>query len=316
MMRGFLLTLTVLGFIFAQDRKEQLQIQIREAKEKLAKEKKFLDDYENRREKLNASKKEEVSRLEADLRRTRAETAEMNGKIRQNEILVRNYDLEKAQALAKFKGFALSMKNAILTGMPYDEQRRAAIFTSIISDIDSGVGSASEILNRLVSFFEQDDTLSYDSQSYSAVATIAGKEANVVILRVGRILFFVDDGKNVYPYVNLGKGYVVDEENSLNLSQKQAVRDAILMLNSQKPLDIVSLRMVLGDDLLRRGKNSETPLESKSGSAPKESVKKSPANSRQGAKKVGAKSSEKLENAQGTEVAQGGENQIKEEVMQ
>lgn len=243
---ALVILLSTVHFLFPQNKKEierqsqQMRLEVQEFKEKYQKEKQFFDRYKGQKEKLIAQKKSEkkeiesaLSQLNRKLSQVKYQSANFEKRIAANEEISREY----LDLLLKIVG---DLREEILVGIPFEKERRAAILTSIILDIENGNSSSIEVLNRLIAFFDAEDVYSYDSQVFPATIKLKGKNLNANVLRVGRVFFAIDTMGDVYLYRYQNANYVIDE-TPVSVQDKIEIQKAIRIVQGRRAPEIVKL---------------------------------------------------------------------------
>ena len=247
----FLVCLAVLAPLAGQSQKDNRTL-LAENKEKLEKlqarlkeETDYFDAFvKDRRTLLEQKQKEkdgvqaEVQRLELKTEQDRARTRELQSGIDQLT------SVEKATAL-KMVSAAEALRNRVHTGIPFERDRRESLLVGLAGDLKAGNASPVEGLTRFAAFFDAEDILGYDGQVSPVVADIKGERLNSTLLRLGRVLFAVDTGEEVYWWQPGPEGWFLDDKNPAALADRRAVRAAVQVLQGKLAPQLVPLPVPL-----------------------------------------------------------------------
>ena len=250
--------LLMLVLSFAQSKKaikeetERVESELQELQEKYEKEKQFFNRYQGQKEKLISQKKSEkkevetaIKKLNRDLRRAKYQSTRLEQWITSSKEINREY----LELLAEV---VVDLRESILSGIPFEKERRASILTAIILDIENGNSSGLEILNRLIAFLDAEDVHSYDSQVFPATVELEGKKVNANVLRLGRVFFAVDTTREVYLY-RYQEGKFVIGENPVSVQDKIEIQKAIRIIEGKKAPELV--RLPIPTERVMRGNN-------------------------------------------------------------
>ncbi len=245
MMSLFILSL-ITNFLYSQSKKEilleieQVNRELKEIKEKYEKEKQFFSRYKSQKEKLITQKKaekkevnQEIKNLNKNLNKIRFENARLEKLLNSGEEIEKEYSSVMVEVVKE-------IREKILSGAPFEKERRTGVLTSIVLDWENGNTTSLEILNRLVVFFDTEDVYSYDSQIFPRIVKIKGESYSANILRIGRVFFAADTIKEVYLYRYQNGKYVLDE-TPVSVKNKLEIQKAIRVIQGTKAPELIEI---------------------------------------------------------------------------
>lgn len=203
-------------------------------------EKKELEIFRNKKQKLLDQKKrekklvlKEVSTREGEIARAKNEMAAVRRK--KKRIYEENKEIihflsQKVEEWIK----------EIPDGIPFEKENRKAVLSRLFYDMTGARIGVSEAYSRFISFFDKEIDMGYDSQVVRAIVDVNGKKVTGSLLRLGRVYFAFDAGDDIYRFVKKpdGKGYVLAEK-SLSLAEQSAMRNIIDMIEGRTPPDLI-----------------------------------------------------------------------------
>ncbi len=247
---GFVFSLVVvflllsLGFLSGQEEvsEEELREEIRQIERDIAEEREFFQKFvEQENQALKERKLErealaqEIGERIGDIRAINQEIFQLETKIK--EIASFN-DLVNDYLLA----FARELKTSIEEGIPFEREKRAAVLSILISDLEKGAVSANEAFSRINNFLASEIALGYDSQNLKVIEKVGGLDREFELLRIGRIFFALIDGEKIVLW-NLdeeGK-YYLDPDQELSINQTRTIKNISAMLQGRKAPEITNI---------------------------------------------------------------------------
>ena len=261
----WLILLLTTHFLYSQNKKEikleieKINSELKEIREKYEKEKQFFNRYKSQKEKLIAQKRiekkevdGEIKKLNQDLNKIKYQNVRLEKLIAESE----ETDKEYSALLIEVIG---TMREKIISGAPFEKERRASGLTSIILDFKNTSISSLEILNRLVAFFDTEDIYSYDSQVFPNIIKVKGKSYDANILRIGRVFFAADINREIYLYRYKNGKYILDEE-PVSTKKKLAIQKAIRIIQGKKAPELVDIPFSPEDLFMPKVKTEEKKI--------------------------------------------------------
>ncbi|MBN8218347.1 MAG: DUF3450 family protein [Spirochaetes bacterium] len=141
----------------------------------------------------------------------------------------------------RIRGRVEGLLARIVSGIPFERDRRASVMQGLAGDAKSGSSTAVESLNRLAAFLDAEDLLSYDSQVIQSIEQVDQERLNAQLLRIGRVFFAVDTGPDVFLYRRGTNGYAIDTKTGLSIGQKRDIRQAILVIQGKQAPDLIEI---------------------------------------------------------------------------
>ncbi|OHD64741.1 MAG: hypothetical protein A2096_03765 [Spirochaetes bacterium GWF1_41_5] len=252
-MLKFLVVLTLFSVLWPQKaEKQNIRIEIADLKEKikttkenLAKEEKFYADFIQEKNLLLSQKEKEKKSLFEETDRVEKEIGIYKNQVKETAWRIDRIKKDEDFFNRQIRVFCLKIKDAIMTGIPFERDRRAGNVTSLADDIEAGKSTAMESLNRIVAFLSSEELLGYDSQVIQIIENINGEKQNAMIFRLGRIFFAVDSGNDLFLYTSGKNGYIPDVSIKLTAGDKRNIRQAMDMVQGKKAPEIIELPLFL-----------------------------------------------------------------------
>jgi len=235
--------LTFVIVLFAESLEEtkvKLQDNIDELKSKIKEEAKYFARFKMDKSKIIRQKKEEVKTITADNADLKQRIAAIKNQIKEYEYRINAVKKENTQINTMIKKICQTLKQKITHSIPYAKQKRRGVLDAIIMDIESQKSQAVESFTRLMAFLQNEEMLAYDSQVFEKVVKINGKNKNSTVIRIGRVFFACDTGKEVYLYKKENNRYILDPR-PISVLTKRDIRLAIKIIQGKKPPDLVKL---------------------------------------------------------------------------
>ncbi len=218
-----------------------LKQKIKELQDRQKEDQDFYDRFMKDKKILLEQKQKEKSGVEKDVASLEAKNLLQKQKGRELQGGIDRITTEDKNLALRILEHTARLKSNVITGIPFERDRRLSTLVSLDADIKSGTSSALEAVNRISAFFDTEDILAYDSQSIQAVEEIGGERFNVSLLRVGRVFFSVDTGNDIFLYKKDGTKWVLDNKHALSVGDKREVRRAVSILQGKEAPDFVPL---------------------------------------------------------------------------
>ena len=250
----FVISIIIIQFVFAQisrremiDEIERMKAEMESMQAEREKEEVFFQRLKKQKTKLLKQKRIENKNLIKTLRQLKSEISQIKIENKNLELKVIRYqekDEEIALQIAKQIKLA---KEDILSGIPFEQERRVSILGSILRDIEAGNGGALEAYNRFLAFYDAEDVYSYDSQVFPKIISINNSQEPVEILRIGRTFLAAQGRNNTYLYsISIGKWQL--NPKPLGVRDSLKIKNAIGIIQGKKapklllmPIPIIGL---------------------------------------------------------------------------
>ncbi len=244
----FLTILLAISFLLAQEKidGEKLQEEITQVEKDLEEEEKYFKEFEKQQRAFIQEKKLELAAVREEIKQRTKELAEVNQEIFTLETQIAEIDSFNSTIKTYLLAFTKELKQSILTGIPFEKEKRVATINTLINDLENNLTSAVEALTRISNFLDAEEALGYDSQNIKVIEKINGVAKEVELIRIGRVFFALIDGDNIFLFEkNNNNEYQITTDKKPSFNQIRTLQNISDMLQGRKAPEISEILLNL-----------------------------------------------------------------------